>query len=121
MVANVYHSPSSPKPTRHLTLPYPFPPLSPQSMVANVYHSPSGPKAARRLASRIVLMACTYCTLAALATLSLRAHLPRVFTRDAAILALVRSADIPAAIMMALAWNNCLEGCLLGERSSCSG
>jgi Na+-driven multidrug efflux pump len=84
-------------------------------MVANVFHSPAGPRAARRLAARIVLMSAAYCVAAAAATLALRSALPRIFTRDPQVLALVRSAEAPAALMMAIAWNNCLEGCLLGE------
>lgn len=84
-------------------------------MVANLYHSPGGPRAARRLAARIVLMSALYCAAAAALTLSLASRLPRVFTRDGAVLALVRSAEAPAGLMMALAWCNCLEGCLLGE------
>jgi Na+-driven multidrug efflux pump len=84
-------------------------------MVANVFHSPAGPRAARRLGSRIVLLSALYCAAAAAATLAARHRLPRVFTKDARVLALVRSAEAPAGLMMAMAWNNCLEGCLLGE------
>ena len=82
-------------------------------MVANVFHSPPGPRLARRAAARIVGLAAAYCAAAALLTHAARARLPRAFTRDAEILRLVARAEAPAALMMALAWNNALEGCLL--------
>jgi hypothetical protein len=38
-----------------------------------------------------------------------------LFTADAAVRQLVGGAVLPATVMLSLAWNNALEGCLLGE------
>lgn len=45
-----------------------------------------------------------------------RQLLSGLFTRDAAVRQLVGGAVAPATIMLGLAWNNALEGCLLGEQ-----
>lgn len=42
-----------------------------------------------------------------------RQTLPTIFSKDEAVQELVLSAAAPAALMLALGWNNALEGCLL--------
>jgi hypothetical protein len=49
------------------------------------------------------------------AAVAARHLLSGLFTRDAAVRQLVGGAVLPATVMLGLAWNNALEGCLLGE------
>ena len=85
-------------------------------MVANVYHSPLplGPKAARRLASRIISWSAFLCTSLAALTWVFQERLSHLFVKEADVLQLVGSAAVPATLMLSIAWNNALEGCLLG-------
>ncbi|WIA21753.1 hypothetical protein OEZ85_000915 [Tetradesmus obliquus] len=89
-----------------------------QSMTANVFHAApaagGGPRAARRLATRIVRWAAVSCAVLAMLTYHNRQLLSGLFTGDAAVRQLVGGAVAPATIMLGLAWNNALEGCLLG-------
>lgn len=89
-----------------------------QSMTANVFHAApaagGGPRAARRLATRIVRWAAVSCAVLAMLTYHNRQLLCGLFTGDAAVRQLVGGAVAPATIMLGLAWNNALEGCLLG-------
>jgi Na+-driven multidrug efflux pump len=87
-------------------------------MVANVYNMPGGHKAARRLSDRIIQWGIAAAAAMAVATWSLRGVLPGLFIRDAGVLALVASAVLPACCMLALSWNNALEGCLIGAGDS---
>jgi hypothetical protein len=49
------------------------------------------------------------------ASAACRQLLSGLFTADAAVRQLVGGAVLPATVMLGLAWNNALEGCLLGE------
>jgi MATE family multidrug resistance protein len=89
-----------------------------QSMVANVFHLPNGTKMARKVADRIIAWGIAAGVVMAATTWSLRAVLPGLFVQDVGVLALVASAVLPACVMLALSFNNALEGCLIGAGDS---
>jgi Na+-driven multidrug efflux pump len=87
-------------------------------MVANVANVPGGRKLARGLADRIITWGVASAAAMAAGTWALRGVLPGLFVSDAGVLALVGSAVPPACCMLALSWNNALEGCLIGAGDS---
>jgi len=85
-----------------------------QTMTANVYGGKGGAKAARVVANRVVFWGAATSAILGIVTWSLRDFLPLVFVQDPAVLAILRTAMLPACAMLAFSWNNALEGCLLG-------
>lgn len=86
-----------------------------QSMTANVYSDPKrGPGPAKLVSHRVVYWGFLVAFVLAGLTWGLRDILPRLFVNDPEVLAIVRSAIIPACCMLAFSWNNALEGCLIG-------
>jgi Na+-driven multidrug efflux pump len=71
-------------------------------------------RSARTVGSRVVWLAvATSCGMAALTWL-LRAAVPRLFTADTRVLALVEGSALMMCAMLAISWNNAVEGVLLG-------
>ena len=81
------------------------------SMVAN-RRGQAG--AARQVADRVVVLGFSLSALLAVATWALREQLPRLVTRDPAVLAAVAPALVPACLMLFASANNAVEGTLLG-------
>lgn len=86
-----------------------------QSMTANVYSDPArGPAQAKQVSNRVVYWGFVIAFVLAGLTWALKDVLPRLFVQDAEVLAIVRSAILPACCMLAFSWNNALEGSLIG-------
>jgi Na+-driven multidrug efflux pump len=89
-----------------------------QAMVAAALHAPrssgGGKLAARRVSGAVVKWGVAWSVGAAASTFACRRALPALFARDAALLALLSPALLPAALMLSLAFNAALEGVLLG-------
>eukprot|EP00850_Spirogloea_muscicola_P008072 SM000042S15339 [mRNA] locus=s42:458957:459731:+ [translate_table: standard] len=85
-----------------------------QTMVVNALAGGGGRRAARRVADRVIAWCAATSLALALATWLLRAPLARSFSQDAALLHAVELAMPPACVMLAMGWNNAMEGVLLG-------
>jgi hypothetical protein len=71
-------------------------------------------RAARVVGSRVVGLAIAVSLGMAVLTFALRGAVPKLFTTDASVLQLVEGSVLMMCLMLAISWNNAIEGVLMG-------
>lgn len=75
-------------------------------------------KAARVVGRRVVRFAVVASAVMAGATWALRSFIPRIFTDNVGVLSMVEGSVLLMCTMLALGWNNALEGVLMGAQDT---
>lgn len=75
-------------------------------------------RAARVVGRRVVRFAVVASAVMACATWALRSVIPRIFTDNVGVLSMVEGSALLMCMMLALGWNNALEGVLMGAQDT---